>query len=651
MIAGHAHGAPVDSEVAVMSLHFGVLGSLDVPLAFGALRLSTEGRPAREEAQALIQQALDSGVRVLDTADSYALADTDMHYGEALVRDALASWNGPRDEVRIITKVGMARPKGRWMPNARPGHLRKQVDGSLAALKVERLFLLLLHGNDPGTPFEDSLATLAELQRSGKIQHLGLCNVDIAEVRQAQRHFDVCAIQNELSVMNRKSAVDGTLQLARELGIPFLAHRPLGGHAKTENLLKNRAMKPIATKHGISPHRAALACLLDLGAPVLPLFGTTRADHLHDALAATSVRLDASDRAGLLEKISFDADADARRHLETISPPPIDLSDAESPGSTPEVVIVMGIQGAGKSTLVQRYLAAGYERLNRDLAGGTLDDLLAPLESHLQQGRTRIVLDNTYPTRASRWPLIRMAHRYGVPVRCHHLATPLDEALINVVLRVLDRYESLPGPDELKELGKSDPNLPPPAALSRFAACLEPPTADEGFAAITVTPFVRLPGPSLNGTQKALFLDVDGTLRRTLSGDIYPRDPADIEVLPGRSEVLRRYVDDGWQLFFVSNQSGIASGNVSLEAVQAGFAKTRELLGVPIADVAFCPHTAFPAGCFCRKPMPGLGVWLARRHGLSLRDSIMVGDMDSDAGFARAIGARFVSADAFFAGI
>ncbi|MBL8243206.1 MAG: aldo/keto reductase, partial [Rhodanobacteraceae bacterium] len=91
---------------------FGIFGSLGVPLALGLLRLSTEGRPAQADAIGVIHAALDAGFRVLDTADSYALDDRDLHYGERLARAAVDSWNGPRGEVRIVTKAGMARPKG-----------------------------------------------------------------------------------------------------------------------------------------------------------------------------------------------------------------------------------------------------------------------------------------------------------------------------------------------------------------------------------------------------------------------------------------------------------------------------------------------------------------------------------------------------------
>jgi HAD superfamily hydrolase (TIGR01662 family) len=634
---------------ASSSSPYGVLGPLDVPLGLGLLRLSTEGRPPEEEAIDVVRFALDQGIRVLDTADSYALDDRDRHYGERLVQKALAGWSGPRDEVKVVTKAGFARPKGRWVPNGRPDHLRRMVEGSLAALGVSRIFLLLLHGGDPKTPLEESLGALAELQREGKIEHLGLCNTTIAEVRQAERHFPVRAIQNELSVVDRRSSVEGVVALARKLGVPFLAHRPLGGHAKTGNLLKNRAVKPLAARHQVTPHEAALAALLDLGHPVIPLFGATKRASVASSLRALAVSLDDRDRAELESRISFAPTPEALAATE----PPVTphglrkLAPGEGPGDEPEVVVMMGVQGAGKSSEVARYLERGYGRLNRDLLGGDLDGLIPKLGAMLAEGQRRVVLDNTYPTRSSRYAVIRMAHAHGVPVRCRFLATPIDEAYANVVLRTLDRYGKLLGPDELKDLGKDDPNLPPPAAMARWAASFEAPHEDEGFSVVEEVPFVRRVDPAF--TRKGLLLDVDGTLRRTKSGEIYPRDPSDVELLPGRRETLQRWVDQGYALFFVSNQSGIASEKLTREAAEAAFARTIALLGLPVAEVAYCPHPAFPAGCFCRKPLPGLGVSLIQRHQLSRPHLVMVGDMDSDRDFARALGVKYVTADAFFA--
>ena len=626
----------------------GVLGELAVPLGLGLLRLSTEGRPTEQDAIAVIHFALDQGIRLLDTADSYCLGDEDLHYGERLVRKAIDMWEGPRDQIRVLTKAGLARPKGRWVPNGRPEHLRQAVDGSLQALGVDQLFMLLLHANDPRTPFEDSLGALAELRREGKIAHLGLCNVSIAEVRQAERHFPVCAIQNELSVVDRKSATEGLVALARDLGVPFLAHRPLGGHAKVASLKGNRAVAPIAARHRITPHEAALAVLRDLGDPIVPLVGATRVESLRSSLRALSVDLDETDRAALSTRITFDPTPEA---AAATAPPATPaglrvLTAGEGPGDGPEVVVLMGIQGAGKSEFVSQYVERGYERLNRDELGGSLDDLIPRLAQMLASGRKRVVLDNTYPTRVSRYPVIRAAHANGVPVRCRFLATPVRDAYINVVMRILERHGRLLGPDDLKELAKTDPNLPPPLAMSRWAASFEAPALDEGFAVVEEIPFVRRQGPAHTG--KGLLLDVDGTLRITRSGEIYPRDPDDVELLPGRREILARWIEDGYRLFFVSNQSGVASGKVSRDAVEAAFARTVELLQLPVDEVAFCPHPAFPVGCFCRKPLPGMGIYLSHRHGLAPDQLVMVGDMESDERFAEAIGARFHHADAFF---
>ncbi len=636
------------TDPANRARRFGVLGELEVPLALGLLRLSTQGRPEEAEAIKVIHHALDQGIRVLDIADTYALDEKDLHYGERLAAKALKQWSGPREQVRVLTKAGLTRPKGKWRPNARPERLRSSVEGSLKALGVERLFLFLLHVNDPAVPFEDSLATLAELQRAGKIRHLGLCNVSIAEVEQARRHFEVRALQCELSVMNRKSSKAGLVALAERLEIPFLAHRPLGGHAKVDKLLKNRAMKPLVTKYKVTPHEAALATLLDLPGPVLPLVGATKTASLDSSLRALSLRLDDADRA-LREKISFAPTSEALRELEPAADPSAlpKIEVNAGPGQTPEVVIVMGIQGAGKSSRVDAYLAAGYERLNRDLLGGKLADLLPRLDALLAAGERRVVLDNTYPTRVSRRGVVRTAHRHGVPVRCVHLTTPPREALINVAQRMLERYGRLPGGDELKELAKQDPNLPPPLALARYAQSFEAPGEDEGFGAIERVDFVRRPAPQ-RYTNKGLLLDADGTLRKTKSGEIYPRSPDDVELLPGRREVLQRWIDEGYKLFIISNQSGVASKKLTAEDAAACLARTQELLDLPVEERLFCPHKSFPVQCFCRKPMPGWGVYLTRKYELAQDQLVMVGDMDSDRRFAEAIGARYFDAEEFF---
>jgi HAD superfamily hydrolase (TIGR01662 family) len=482
---------------------------------------------------------------------------------------------------------------------------------------------------------------LAELQKQGKVLHLGLCNTTTAEIKQASRHFSVALIQNELSVLTRKSATDGTLAYAMEQGIPFLAYRPLGGIAKVEKLSSNKTLIPLAEKHHVTPQQIALAAVKLAGDLVIPLMGATQPDHLKQSVAALNIKLDEEDRATLEARFSF---APTKQMKPAVS----DISSVgkRKAARGSEVVILMGIQGAGKSELVASYEKQGYLRLNRDDLGGRLDDLVPRMVELLQQGKSRIVLDNTYPTRISREPVISAAIEMGATVRCRFLNTPIHEARVNVVHRMLQRYGRNLGPDEMKNLAKTDNNLPPPAALKKWADSFEMPSEDEGFAQVEVIPFIRRHDEIL--TNKGLLLDVDGTIRITKSGEKYPRHPDDVELLPGRRDVLEQWIQKGYQLFFVSNQGGVASGKVDQETVDAALQKTIKLLNLPVADVAYCPHPAFPVGCFCRKPFPGLGVYLIQKHHLARKHLVVVGDRKSDEDFATGIGARFIQADEFF---
>lgn len=617
-------------------MNFGIFGKQSLPLALGLLRLCTEGRPNEEQAIHLIHIALDAGVRLLDTADVYCLDQKDLHYGERLARQAVASWKGPQQEVRILTKAGMMRPQGKWIPNGKPEHLRKAVEGSLEALGVERLFLLQLHVHDPKVPFEETLAALAQLQKEGKVEHLGLCNTSVAEIKQAQRHFPVTVVQNELSLQVRKSANDGLLDYTKQKGIPFLAYRPLGGIAKVEKLATNKNLLPLAQRHFVTPAQLALAAVKSAGEYVIPLIGATKVASIQSSCLAMKVKLDASDRAALDVKYSFAST------LPSVS----EVAVSSTQKGDGEVVILMGIQGAGKSERVESYVRKGYARLNRDILGGKLDDLIPKMHQLIQSGQRRIVLDNTYPTRISRAPVVMAARMHGIPVYCQFLNTPLYEARVNVVLRMLAKYGRPLGPEEMKAFTKTDPNLPPPAALKKWQDGFEEPQMDEGFASVEVIPFVRRRDPAHRN--KALLLDVDGTIRQTKSGEIYPRHPDDVELLPGRQALLKKYVDDGYQLFFISNQSGVASGKVSQASVEASFMRTAELLNLPITEVSYCPHPAFPVGCYCRKPGPGMGVYLMQKHLLDPASIIVVGDMKSDEEFAQGLGLRYVDGTQFF---
>lgn len=310
-----------------------------------------------------------------------------------------------------------------------------------------------------------------------------------------------------------------------------------------------------------------------------------------------------------------------------------------------EIVLVMGYPASGKSTwAAQRF--PGHRRINRDSLGDrTLDELAPLVERALDEGAP-VVLDNTYATRASRAAVLDVARRRAVPAKAVWLDSCIEHAQYNAVERLVRKHGRLLSPEEIKKAGRADPNTFGPAPLFHYRKAFEAPTAAEGFSAVERVAFVRGAQPE-GYTHRALLLDYDGTLRRTKSGDKYPLSPDDVEVLPGRAEVLKRYAAEGYRLLGVSNQSGVSKGVLSEEIARACFARTNELLGVDI-EVAFCPHSPTPISCWCRKPMPGIGVAFIEKHRLDRAQVVMVGDMTTDRTFAERVGVRFVDQAAFF---
>lgn len=613
----------------------------ELPLALGTLTLSHEGRPDRLEAVTLLRFALGQGIRILDTAPSYCRDQADFHYGEHLVREAVASLGFAQSDVCILTKVGMLRTGGKWIPCGRPEHLRQSVEGSLAALGQQSLRYLLLHVRDPAVPFDETLSALAELQKEGLVTHLGLCNTSIADLETASQYFPVALVQNEFSLSRRAAAENGLIELTGQRGIPFFAHRPLGGHAAKSNRIESFVLQSLAERHQCTVSEISLAALRTAGHHVIPLVGASRLSSVRSSLRAMRITIDVSDQTALSLEFPLTSAAVAMSKADAG-----DTSADISPVETPDVVLVMGIQGAGKSERVNDFVNAGYARLNRDEAGGSLEDLIPRLAELLKTGAKRVVLDNTYPTCQSRFGVIRVAAAAGVPVRCVFMDTPVHEAWQNIAARMVSRYGVPLGPVEMKLMRKFDPNLPPPFALQRWLQTLERPSRSEGFSQVAVVSFVRRPRPDQQG--KGLLLDVDGTLRKTISGQPFPAAPDDQTILPGRHEVLMEWVNAGYRLFFVSNQAGIALGQTDAGTVQAAMFRTVELLNVPVTEITFCAHPSKPVECFCRKPMPGLGVYLIEKYGLDREQLVMVGDRDSDREFAANLGIRYFDEQTFF---
>ena len=591
------------------------------------MRLSTE--PLRDESAgvALLHAAFDAGVDFLDTADVYCLDESEIGHNERLVARALASWGGDRTRIRIATKGGLTRPGGRWVPDGRARSLIAACEASRRALGAESLFLYQLHAPDPRTPLTTSVRALAALQRDGLVERIGLGNVNLRQLEEALRHATIGAVQVELSVLHDDALWNGVAKLCVAEGIPLLAYRPLGGLEKRRQLGRDATLVEVAARHAASPFEIALAWLRDLSPWVVPIPGATHLESVASSTRAHRIRLDDEDR----------------RHLDERFPAGRILRDgpARRPGvaaSEGEVVLIMGLPAAGKSTLAQELVAAGCDRLNRDEAGGRLSSLLPSLDRLLASGRRRVVLDNTYVTRKSRAAVAAKAAAHGLPVRCVWLKTRLEDAQLNAVHRMLARHGRLLRPEEMSAAAKGDPGAFGPGVLFRYERDLEPPDPSEGFSRIDVVPFARKPDTTF--TNSALVVWLDGIVWRSRSGRRTPDSPHDMDVLPGRAELLRRHADEGFLVFGLTWQPEIEAGQRSKQALLACFDELSARVGLRL-DVLYCPHGAGPPVCWCRKPLPGLGVELIVRHRLEAARCLYLGSGSLDRSFAERLGFEY----------
>ena len=203
-------------------------------VGLGAMPLSIEGRPDEGRAMATVHAALDAGVTLLDTADSYHLPGDEPGHNERLVARALATYGGDTADVLVTTKGGRGRPAdGSWTVTGSPRHLKSAAEASLKRLGVEAIGLYQLHKPDPAVPFEESVGALRDLLDEGKIRYAGISNTDVGQIRRAHALLGdrLVSVQNRYSPAVRDSEPE--LRLCAELGLAFLPWSPLGGISRS----------------------------------------------------------------------------------------------------------------------------------------------------------------------------------------------------------------------------------------------------------------------------------------------------------------------------------------------------------------------------------------------------------------------------------
>jgi len=542
-----------------------------------------------DAAEKTIAAAVAAGITVLDTAHAYGDEPGD---NERLVARALRAAGGA-EGVRIVTKGGMARPQGAWVPDGRAKAIRRDCEASLEALDGLPIDLYLLHAPDPRTPWRTSVRALGRLVDEGLVPRVGLANVTRGRLDEAFELAPVSAVQVALSLLDDRALRGGVVERCAELDLTLIAHSPLGGPRRAATLARRPELAAVAEAHSATPAEAALAWVLGLGGNVVAIPGATRPETARSAARAASLVLRDDER----ERLS---------RPRAARPPTIPRADAE-------VVLVMGIPAAGKSRLARARSDADTIRLNRDERGGTLRDLSVALDEALASGAQRIVVDSTYTTRDARSHVLDVAGRHSVPVRCVWVDTPLAQAQANMVERLLDRFGSLPTPAELKSHARHEPGLMAPTSQLRVLRELEEPSHDEGFAAVERVEFERERRDGGAGVLVAA-----ATL-----------------VSPGWQEAVGAIDRDAPHLVFDwlpgGSSDDLAEAVAGLSSIVAG----------PV-EAAVCAHAAGPPICWCRPPLPGLVLAFARTRGVDPASSTLVGTSSTHRSMAATLGARLV---------
>jgi pyridoxine 4-dehydrogenase len=259
-------------------------------LGFGAMRICGEGvwgPPSDvDNALAVLRRALELGVTFIDTADSYG-----PHVSEELIARALHPYPSA---LVVATKGGLTRPgPGKWEPDCRPERLRACVEASLKRLRLDRIDLYQLHTIDRKVPWEEQVGALAEMQRAGKIRHIGLSNVDVEHLESARAMVEVVSVQNRYNVGDRAS--EPVLEYCEREGLAFIPWFPLDAG----DVHRNDALAQIARARGTSPYRIAIAWLLARSPAMLPIPGTQSLAHLAENVSAANLALEEREFAAL----------------------------------------------------------------------------------------------------------------------------------------------------------------------------------------------------------------------------------------------------------------------------------------------------------------------------------------------------------------
>lgn len=281
------------------------IGNVSVSaIGLGGMPMSIEGRPDRDQSIATIHAALDAGITLIDTADSYHRDAGEVGHNESLIADALRAYGSDTSGILVATKAGHLRPgDGSWTQNGDPAYVKLAAKASAKRLGVDAIGLFQFHRPDPTVPYADSIGAVVELLDEGVIQMAGISNANPEQIRLANELLDgrLVSVQNQFSPAFVSSYPE--LEVCAALGIAFLPWSPLGGISRAGAVGEQHvAFQQVADAHGVSPQRVTLAWELALADVVVPIPGASKPASITDSAQASDLDLTA-DEVALLSTV------------------------------------------------------------------------------------------------------------------------------------------------------------------------------------------------------------------------------------------------------------------------------------------------------------------------------------------------------------
>jgi len=275
------------------------LGNTGIPVSaigLGGMPMSLSSRPPEAQSIATIHRALDLGVTLIDTADSYCKDESDKHHNERLIYKALQEYSKDTSNVMIATKGGLMRPDGDWTRNGNPDHLRETIHASFEALGGDQpIGLWQYHAPDPNYSIEESLKPAREAVVNGLIRFVGVSNFSVEQIKRARDVVEIASVQNQYNPWHREPESDGVLEYCDREGLTFLPWSPLGGSRRFSQIKEIEAIVQLAQAKGVSVYSIVLAWLRAKSPSVLPIPGASKPESIEDSITAASVQLEQSE--------------------------------------------------------------------------------------------------------------------------------------------------------------------------------------------------------------------------------------------------------------------------------------------------------------------------------------------------------------------